>query len=147
MRQYHFLGSQNETRPPISSNNAEGHVLASKDFASWEKATGDANDSTSSTSENSENNIDNDGMFAEETQLTLEDYIRGLSPEYNPKRVLKYLAWKKRVLSPLEREVVAFLRTISFGGGLSAAHTKEMLEYARGLGGMHTWNTRLRAHM
>jgi hypothetical protein len=70
-------------------------------------------------------------MFAEETQLTVEDYIRGLSPDYNPKRVLKYLAWRKRVLSPSEREVVAFLRTISLGGGLSAAHTKEMLGYAR----------------
>ena len=139
MRQYHFLGSQNVTRPPITNNYVEGHALASNDFASWDKASGDANESTSSTSETYEHNIDNDDMFAEEAQLTVEDYIRGLSPEYNPKRVLEYLSWRKRVLSPLEREVVAFLRTISFGGGLSAAHTKEMLEYARGLGGTHTW--------
>ena len=143
MRQYHFLGCQNVTRPPNinTSNYVEGHVLASnEDFASWDKASEDANESASSTSETSELNIDNDDMFAEEAQLTVEDYIRGLSPDYNPKRVLKYLSWRTRfLLPPLEREVVSFLRTISFGGGLSAAHTKEMLEYARGLGGTHTW--------
>ena len=142
MRQYHFQGSQNNTRPPISTNTAEGHVLPD-DLASWDIATEETYESTSTISEYSENNTGNDGMFAEEAQLTLEDYIRGLSPEYNPKRVLKYLTWNRRQLSPIEREVVAFLRTISFGGGLSAAHTKEMLVYARSLGGMHTWTPAL----
>ncbi len=118
----------------------EGHVQTN-DLASSDTEAADDRDNSTCGSEYSEHNSDDEGMFADEAQLTVEDYIRGLSHEYNPKRVLKYLPWQTRELTTIEREVVRFLRTISFGGGLSAAHTKEMLEYARGLGGMHTWTT------
>ena len=79
-----------------------------------------------------------EGMFDDERTLSLETYLKGLPEEsYNPKRVLKYMNWTTRAeLSPREKEAVQFLRTISFGGGLSTAHTHEVLNYARGLGGI-----------
>jgi hypothetical protein len=57
--------------------------------------------------------------------------------EFERKQLLVDVLSNKRELTPQELEVVRFLRTISFGGGISAAHTKEILDYVRGLGGMH----------
>ena len=135
MRQSHFEGCQKQERRPMTRTE-EGHVLQANDLASSDIDGADDRDYSTCGSESSERNSDDEGMFADEAQLTVEDYIRGLSHEYNPKRVLKYMSWQRRELTTIEREVVRFLRTISFGGGLSVAHTKEMLKYARGLGGM-----------
>ena len=137
MRQSHFEGWQKNERQPIMTRSEEGHVEAN-DLASSDIEAADDRDYSTCGSESSERNSDDEGMFADEAQLTVEDYIRGLSHEYNPKRVLKYMSWQRRELTAREREVVRFLRTSSFGGGLSVAHTQEMLKYTRGLGGMHT---------
>jgi hypothetical protein len=45
------------------------------------------------------------------------------------------MAWRKRELTEQEKEVLHFLRCVSFGNGLSHAHTKELLQYVRTLGG------------
>ena len=80
-------------------------------------------------------------MFADEVDMTVEDYIKDLTDEsrqeimYNPEVVLRYMAWRRRELTVQEREVLRFLRCASFGNGLSHAHTKELLHYVRTLGG------------
>ena len=80
-------------------------------------------------------------MFADEQELTVEDYIKDLTDEsrqeimYNPAVVLRYMAWRRRKLTEQETEVLRFLRCVSFGNGLSHAHTKELLLYVRTLGG------------
>ena len=80
-------------------------------------------------------------MFADEQAITVEDYINHLTEEsrqeimYNPAVVLRYMAWRRRKLTEQETEVLRFLRCVSFGNGLSHAHTKELLLYVRTLGG------------
>ena len=139
MRQSHFEGSQKNTHEPVTRTE-EGHVQANAHASSDIESANDGDDSPY-ISEYSERSSDDDGMFADEAELTVEEYIRGLSQEYNPERVLKYMSWQTRELTTIEREVVRFLRSISFGGGLSKAHTKEMLNYVRSLGGMDTFTT------
>ena len=141
MRQSHFEGCQKNERQPIMTRSEEGHVQANAHASSDIEAANEDWDDSPCGSEYSERNSDDEGMFADEAELTVEDYIRGLSQEYNPERVLKYMSWQTRELTTIEREVVRFLRSISFGGGLSQAHTKEMLNYARSLGGMDTFTT------
>jgi hypothetical protein len=73
--------------------------------------------------------------------MTVEDYIKNLTNEsrqeilYNPEVVLRYMAWRRRELTDQEREVLRFLRCVSFGNGMSHAHTKEFLNYVWTLGG------------
>jgi hypothetical protein len=80
-------------------------------------------------------------MFEDEVEMTVEDYIQNLTHEsrqeikYNPEVVLRYMAWRRRELTDQETEVLRFLRCVSFGNGLSHAHTKEFLHYVRTLGG------------
>ena len=80
-------------------------------------------------------------MFADEQEITVEDYIKDLTDEsrqeimYNPAVVLRYMSWRRRKLTDQETEVLRFLRCVSFGNGLSHAHTKELLLYVRTLGG------------
>ena len=80
-------------------------------------------------------------MFADEQEITVEDYIKDLTDDsrqeilYNPEVVLRYMAWRRRELTEQEREVLRFLRCASFGNGLSHAHTTEFLHYVRTLGG------------
>ena len=80
-------------------------------------------------------------MFADEQEITVEDYIKDLTDEsrqeimYNPAVVLRYMSWRRRKLPEQETEVLRFLRCVSFGNGLSHAHTKELLHYVRTLGG------------
>ena len=125
MSQYHFHGSMNRTPcPPRFEDENKEHV--SDDGSNGHEEEDD--DECSSE----------EGMFDDERTLSLETYLKGLPEEsYNPKRVLKYMNWTTRAeLSPREKEAVQFLRTISFGGGLSTAHAHEVLNYARGLGGI-----------
>ena len=125
MSQYHFHGSMNRTPcPPRFEDENKEHV--SDDGSNGHEEEDD--DECSSE----------EGMFDDERTLSLETYLKGLPEEsYNPKRVLKYMNWTTRAeLSPRDKEAVQFLRTISFGGGLSTAHTHEVLNYARGLGGI-----------
>ena len=131
MTQYHFHGSMNHPpRPPRFEDEESNENQCSL------SEYGEMSEDGSNGHEEEDDYSAEDGMFDDERALSLETYIEGLS-DYNPKRVLKYLNWTKRQLTPIEQEVVRFLRSISFGGGLSAAHTKEMLDYVRGLGGMH----------
>ena len=125
MSQYHFHGSMNRTPCPPRFEDEEGDV---RDDGSNDHEEDEDDDECSSE----------EGMFDDERALSLETYLKGLPEEsYNPKRVLKYMNWTTRAeLSPREKEAVQFLRTISFGGGLSTAHTHEVLNYARGLGGI-----------
>ena len=82
-----------------------------------------------------------ENMFAEEQEITVEDYINALTDEsretimYNPAVVLRYMSWRRRKLTDQETEVLRFLRCVSFGNGLSHAHSKELLHYVRTLGG------------
>ena len=140
MRQSHFEGSQKNTHEPVTRTE-EGHVQANAHASSDIEAAYEDLDDSPCGSEYSERSSDYESMFADEAELTVEEYIRGLSQDYNPERVLKYMSWQTRELTTIEREVVRFLRSISFGGGLSKAHTKEMLNYARSLGGMDTFTT------
>jgi hypothetical protein len=75
-------------------------------------------------------------MFGDQTDITVASYITSLSDKYDPKRVLKYLSWSPRPLTILEQESIRFLRRLSFGAGLSRAHSQEWLDYARDLGGV-----------
>ena len=103
---------------------------------------------SSSDDRNANNRIDGNeceerdiNMFADEQEITVEDYITHLTDEsrqeimYNPEVVLRYMAWRRRKLTEQETEVLRFLRCVSFGNGLSHAHTKELLLYVRTLGG------------
>ena len=102
---------------------------------------------SSSDDSNLNNSVGNEceerimNMFADELEMTVEDYIRDLTDEsreeimYNPTVVLRYMAWRRRELTEQEKEVLRFLRCVSFGNGLSHAHTKEFLLYVRTLGG------------
>ena len=125
MSQYHFHGSMNRTPCPPRFEDEKGDV---------------SDDGTNGHEEEDDDECSSEEriMFDDERALSLETYLKGLPEEsYNPKRVLKYLNWTTRdELSPRDKEVVQFLRTISFGGGLSTAHTNEVLNYARGLGGI-----------
>ena len=89
-----------------------------------------------------ENNTEGDmTMFADEVEMTVDDYINNLTDEsrqeilYNPEIVLRYMGWRRRELTEQETEVLKFLRCVSFGNGLSHAHTKVFLHYVRSLGG------------
>jgi hypothetical protein len=75
--------------------------------------------------------------------------------KYDAKRVLKYLSWTRRPLTPLEHEAIKFLRCASFGHGLSKAHANEWLAYEREFGGRAAllpkcidtvWSTMAKAH-
>ena len=75
--------------------------------------------------------------------------------KYDAKRVLKYLSWTRRPLTPLEHEAIKFLRCASFGHGLSKAHANEWLAYERDFGGRAAllpksidtvWSTMAKAH-
>ena len=134
MIQHHFHGSNNDKHysTRFDEHNSDEDLSYSADYGEMSEAGIHSNEE-----ENSDDSSAEEGMFEDERALSVETYINGLS-DYNPKRVLKYLNWTTREITPREKEVLQFLRSISFGGGLSAAHTKEMLDYARGLGGIHT---------
>jgi hypothetical protein len=66
-----------------------------------------------------------DDMFGDQTDITVASYITSLSDKYDPKRVLKYLSWSPRPLTIIEQESIRFLRRLSFGAGLSRAHSQE----------------------
>ena len=102
----------------------------------------DSASSSDSSHDIDENNNEGDmTMFADEVEMTVDDYINNLTDEsrqeilYNPAIVLRYMAWRRRELTDQEKEVLKFLRCVSFGNGLSHAHTKEFLHYVRSLGG------------
>ena len=91
---------------------------------------------------NNEAELDDEDDEDDEAEKTVEDYLRDLTDDsyrtdiqYDPKRVLKYLAWTKRPLTAIEHETIRFLRCASFGNGLSKAHANEWLAYERELGG------------
>ena len=132
MSQSHFHGSNNDKHYRTRfEHNSDENLCSSADDGEMTEAGINSNEEEISDDSSAE-----EGMYEEERALTVETYINGLS-DYNPKRVLKYLNWTTREITPREKEVLQF-RSISFGGGLSAAHTKEMLDYARGLGGINT---------
>ena len=136
MIQHHFDGTNHDKHYRTRfEHNSEENLSSSADYNGEMSEPG----MTSNEEDNSDDDICSaeEGMFEDERALSVETYTNGLS-DYNPKRVLKYLNWTTREITPREKEVLQVLRSISFGGGLSAAHTKEMLDYARGLGGIHT---------
>jgi hypothetical protein len=66
-------------------------------------------------------------MFADEIDMTVEDYINNLTDKYDPKRVLKYLSWSPRPITTTEQESIRLLRCLSFGAGTSRAHSQEAM--------------------
>ena len=103
-----------------------------------EAVTSDDEDDSHNEAELEDEDYDED----DEAEKTVEDYLRDLTDDsyrtdiqYDPKRVLKYLAWTKRPLTAIEHETIRFLRCASFGNGLSKAHANEWLAYERELGG------------
>ncbi len=127
MTQHHFHGSNNDKHYRTRfEHNSDENLFSSADYGEMSEPGINSNEEENSDDDSSAE----EGMLEDERALSVETYINGLS-DYNPKRVLKYLNWTTREITPREKEVVRFLRSISFGGGLSAAHTKEMLDYAR----------------
>jgi hypothetical protein len=49
--------------------------------------------------------------------------------------VLQYLCWGNVQLSPKEREVFRFLRSVEMGGGASTQSARALLDYVHSLGG------------
>jgi hypothetical protein len=99
-------------------------------------SSGDENDSNIDDDSDIEDEIEDEDDEDDEAERTVEDYLRDLTDEtymtdiqYDPKRVLKYLAWTKRPLTEIEHETIRFLRCASFGNGLSKAHANEWLAY------------------
>ena len=97
-------------------------------------SSGDEDDAESDGNE-SDNNQDETDMFGEERAMSVEAYINNLTEKYDPQRVMKFLSWAPRSLTPIEKECVRFLRCLSFGAGTSRAHSQEWLHYLRDLGG------------
>ena len=126
-----------------------------------EAVTSDDEDDSHNEAELEDEDYDEDDED-DEAEKTVEDYQRDLTDDsyrtdiqYDPKRVLKYLAWTKRPLTAIEHETIRFLRCASFGNGLSKAHANEWLAYERELGGragllpkkIHTlWSSMASAH-
>ena len=86
----------------------------------------DSASSSDSSHDIDENNNEGDmTMFEDEVEMTVDDYINNLTDEsrqeilYNPAIVLRYMAWRRRELTDQEKEVLKFLRCVSFGNGLS----------------------------
>jgi hypothetical protein len=75
-------------------------------------------------------------MFGDEMDITVDSYISTLSDKYDPNKVLKYLSWSPRPLTVVEQESIRFLRNLSFGAGMSRAHSQAWLDYTRDLGGV-----------
>ncbi len=71
MRQSHFQGCQIQTRQPMTRTE-EGHGKTN-DLPSSHLQAVDDRDSSTCGSEYSENNSDDEGVFADATQLTVED--------------------------------------------------------------------------
>jgi len=67
--------------------------------------------------------------------MSVEAYINNLTEKYDPQRVMQFLSWAPRSLTPIEKECVRFLRCLSFGAGTSRAHSQEWLHHLRDLGG------------
>jgi hypothetical protein len=83
----------------------------------------------------SDNSQDETDMFGEERAMSVDAYINNLTEKYDPQRVMKFLSWAPRSLTPIEKECVRFLRCLSFGAGTSRAHSQEWLHYVRDFGG------------
>ncbi len=121
------------------------HQFAESTSLSWDTPSNASDDRSNdetclSDSENDDlfagdEGINDADMFGDEMDITVDSYISTLSDKYDPKKVLKYLSWSPRPLTVVERESLRFLRNLSFGAGMSRAHSQEWLNYTRDLGG------------
>jgi hypothetical protein len=184
LRDIHNVGTEGSETPPIDVPTYESSSSSDADSGESESAedndkidcTNSANDSrgneSSSSSADTGDDETNEGNDSDcinsgddeddEAEKTVEDYIREMTDDalkthikYDAKRVLKYLSWTRRPLTPLEHEAIKFLRCASFGHGLSKAHANEWLAYERDFGGRAAllpksidtvWSTMANAH-
>jgi hypothetical protein len=119
------------------------HQFVESTSLSWDtpsNASDDSKDETCLSNTDDDDFAGDDGlndadMFGDEMDITVDSYITTLTDKYDPKKVLKYLSWSPRPLTVVEQESIRFLRNLSFGAGMSRAHSQEWLDYTRDLGG------------
>lgn len=159
LREHHKVGSGGaQTATPLpnyessstsSSSSSSSSASSSSDAESGHQCSTSISDSALSSSSSSSDESDGGGNDSadeenDEAEIDVEHYLRNMTDEalrnwteikYEPKRVLKYLSWAKRTLTPIEHEALRFLRCASFGHGVSKAHANEWLAYERDFGG------------
>jgi hypothetical protein len=150
----HFVREASQpTADTLSSsaiNENRAHNNKKRKFCSQAATAVSSSSSDSDSDESNEGNTSDNGWHEDEQPnylfqdvseegrlMSFNAHINALPEDkYDPERVLQYLSWSPRPLTQVETEVVRFLRNCPFGEGMSKAHTKELLHYVRGVGGI-----------
>ena len=162
-----YDSSSSSSAASADSESAEGNDIdgtnSANELRGNESSSSSADTNDEETDEGNDSDCNNSGDDEDdEAEKTVEDYIREMTDDtfktnikYDAKRVLKYLSWTRRPLTPIELEAIKFLRCASFGHGLSKAHANEWLAYEREFGGRAAllpkcidtvWSTMAKAH-